>query len=340
AIKMRRYLEQDCITLLVHVVDKEAKVGNIQAIPISKESSRGYHQLRVKEEDTLKTTFRTWYGHYKFLVMPSGLTNASDVFMDLMNRVCTSYFDKFVKAIIDDILIYSQSREEHEQHLDTILSLLKDKKLNTKFSKFEFWLREVHFLGHVVNKNGIQVGLAKGTTKGSLKNFPKIAKPLTKLTQKTKEFVWKEEQEETFQTLKNKLYKVIAYVSRQLKKHEKNYTTHDLELGATSLISRVLDAQREALKEENLEEEDLSSANQKLKTRADRIKSGYSIHPGAEKMYMDVKEYYWWPGMKKDIALYVRKCLTCAKVKAERASTCNSSMEMGKDHDGFCGKVT
>ncbi|GKC08317.1 putative reverse transcriptase domain-containing protein, partial [Tanacetum coccineum] len=315
---MRRYLEQDCITLLVHVVDKGAKVGNIQDIPISKESSRGYHQLRVKEEDTPKTTFRTRYGRYEFLVMPFGLSNASDVFMDLMNRVCTTYFDKFMKAFIDDILIYSRSREEHEQHLDTILSLLKDKKLNTKFSKFEFWLREVHFLGHVVNKNRIQ-----DTTKGSLKNFPKIAKPLTKLTQKTKEFVWKEEQEETFQTLplenletlplRNKVH-CVHRPSESPTYPQPEDAQHETEkMGST--IPKVDDLRKVVMDEAH--------------------RSRYSIYPGADKMYMDVKEYYWWLGMKKGIALYVKKCLTCAKVKAERASTCNSSMEMGKDHDGF-----
>ncbi|GJY87154.1 putative nucleotidyltransferase, ribonuclease H [Tanacetum coccineum] len=117
----------------------------------------GYHQVRFKEENAPKTAFKTRYGHYKFLVMPLGLTDAPAVFIDLVNRVCRSYLDKFMIVFIDDILIYSRSKEEHEQHLDTILSLLKDEKLYTKFSKYEFWLREVHFLGHVVNKNRIQV---------------------------------------------------------------------------------------------------------------------------------------------------------------------------------------
>ncbi|GJY53299.1 putative reverse transcriptase domain-containing protein [Tanacetum coccineum] len=111
--------------------------------------------------------------------------------------------------------------------------------------------------------------------------------------------------------------KVIAYASRQLKKYAKNYTTRDLELEVTSLISRILEAQREAMKKENLEEEAHSGANQKLETRAHGIRLRYSIHPGADKMYMDVKEYYRWSRMKKDIAFYVGKCSTCAKVKAE-----------------------
>ncbi|GJR23018.1 putative reverse transcriptase domain-containing protein [Tanacetum coccineum] len=112
----------------------------------------GYHQLRVREEDIPKTAFRTRYGHFEFTVMPFGLTNAPAVFMDLMNRVCKPYLDKFVIVFIDDILIYSKSEEEHEDHLKTILDLLKEEKLYAKFSKCEFWLKEVQFLGHVVNR--------------------------------------------------------------------------------------------------------------------------------------------------------------------------------------------
>ncbi|GJS29127.1 putative reverse transcriptase domain-containing protein [Tanacetum coccineum] len=219
----------------------------------------GYHQLRVREEDIPKTTFRT-----------------------------RSYLDKFVIVFIDDILIYSKYKEEHEVHLKLILELLEKEKLFGKFSKCEFWLQEVHFLGHVVNSEGIHVdpnkieavknwnppktlteirsflGLA-GYYRRFIINFSKIAKPLTLLTQKDKKFEWGDEQENAFQTLKNMLCdapilelpegtddfvvycdalnqgfgcvlmqrnKVIAYASRQLKIHEKNYTTHDLELGA------------------------------------------------------------------------------------------------------------
>ncbi|KAJ9558056.1 hypothetical protein OSB04_012670 [Centaurea solstitialis] len=121
----------------------------------------GYHQMRVREEDVAKTAFRTRHGHYEFLVMPFGLTNAQAVFMDLINRVCRPYLDKFVIVFIDDILIYSRSKEEHEQHLRLILELLKIEKLYAKFSKYEFWIREVHFLGHVVNKERIHVDPAK-----------------------------------------------------------------------------------------------------------------------------------------------------------------------------------
>ncbi|GJX78306.1 putative reverse transcriptase domain-containing protein [Tanacetum coccineum] len=178
----------------------------------------GYHQLRVREEDIPKTSFRTRYDHYEFQVMPFSLTNAPAVFVDLMNRVCKPYLDRFVIVFIDDILVYSKSRIEHERHLKLILRLLKKEEL-----------------------------------------------PITKLTQKSVKFDWGEKAEGAFRLLKQKLYsalilalpegsenfvvycdashkglgavlmqkeKVIAYASHQLKVHEKNYTTHDLELGA------------------------------------------------------------------------------------------------------------
>ncbi|GJR43485.1 putative reverse transcriptase domain-containing protein [Tanacetum coccineum] len=121
----------------------------------------GYHQLRVREEDIPKTAFRTRYGHYEFRVMPFGLTNAPAVFMDLMNRVCKPYLDKFVIVFIDDILIYSHNEKEHEEHLKTILELLKKEELYAKFSKCEFWINTVKFLGHVIDSSGIHVDPAK-----------------------------------------------------------------------------------------------------------------------------------------------------------------------------------
>ncbi|GJW53625.1 putative reverse transcriptase domain-containing protein [Tanacetum coccineum] len=188
----------------------------------------GYHQLRVREEDIPKTAFRTRYGHFEFTVMPFGLTNAPAIFMDLMNRVCKPYLDKFIIVFIDDILIYSKSEEEHEVHLKTILDLLKKEKLYAKFSKCEFWLQEVQFLGHVVNRDGIHVDLSKvesvknwktpespteirsflglaGYYRRFIENFSKIAKPLTLLTQKNKAYVWGDKQDEAFQILKEKL---------------------------------------------------------------------------------------------------------------------------------------
>ncbi|GKF09832.1 putative reverse transcriptase domain-containing protein [Tanacetum coccineum] len=121
----------------------------------------GYHQLRVHKDDIPKTAFRTRYRHFEFTVMPFGLTNAPAIFLDLMNRVCRPYPDKFVIVFIDDILIYSKTQEEHVEHLRLLLELLKKEKLYAKFSKCEFWLREVQFLGHVINGNGIYVDPSK-----------------------------------------------------------------------------------------------------------------------------------------------------------------------------------
>nr|GEU35740.1 putative reverse transcriptase domain-containing protein [Tanacetum cinerariifolium] len=120
-----------------------------------------YHQLRVRDEDISKTAFRTRYGHYEFQVMAFGLTNAPAVFMDLMNRVCKPYLDKFVIVFIDDILIYSRNKEEHANHLRIILELLKKEKLYAKFSKCDFWIKTVQFLGHLIDSQGIHVDPAK-----------------------------------------------------------------------------------------------------------------------------------------------------------------------------------
>ncbi|GKA02387.1 putative reverse transcriptase domain-containing protein [Tanacetum coccineum] len=157
--------------------------------------------------------FSTRYEHFEFTVMPFGLTNALAVFMDLMNRVCKPYLDKFVIVFIDDILIHSKTKEDHEVHLKLVLELLKKERLYAKFSKCEFWLQEMHFLGHVVNHNGIHVDPSKieavknwkapitlteirsflglvGYYRRFIANFSKIAKPLTSLTQKNKKYEW------------------------------------------------------------------------------------------------------------------------------------------------------
>nr|GEY78760.1 putative reverse transcriptase domain-containing protein [Tanacetum cinerariifolium] len=449
----------------------------------------GYHQLRVREQDIPKTAFRTRYGQYEFQVMPFGLTNAPAVFIDLMNRVCKPYLDKFVIVFIDDILIYSKDEKEHEEYLKAILELLKEERLYAKFSKCEFWISKVQFLGHVIDSRGIHVDPAKiesikdwassktpteicqflglaGYYRRFIEVFSKIAKSMMKLTLKGIKFDWGEKEENAFQLIKQKLCsvpilalpegskdfvvysdashkglgavlmqreKVIAYASRQLKIHETNYTAHDLELGSVvfalkilrhylygtkcvmftdhkslqhildqkelnirqrrwlellsdydcdicyhpgkanvvanalsrkerdkplrvralvmtislNLPKQILEAQIEALKLENLKKEDVGGMirtdipKERLKPRADGTlclngmswlpcygdlrsvimheshKSKYSIHPGFEKIYQDMKKLYWWPNMKADIAIYVSKCLTCAKVKAE-----------------------
>nr|GFB01804.1 putative reverse transcriptase domain-containing protein [Tanacetum cinerariifolium] len=121
----------------------------------------GYHELRVREGDIPKTAFRTRYGHYEFQVMPFGLTNAPAVFMDLMNPVCKPYLDKFMIVFIDDILVYSKSKQEHEEHLKLILKLLKKEELYSKFSKCEFYIPKVQFLKYVIDSKGIHVDPAK-----------------------------------------------------------------------------------------------------------------------------------------------------------------------------------
>ena len=121
----------------------------------------GNYQLKVRESDIPKTAFRTWYGHYEFLVISFGLTNVPAAFMDLMNRVFEEYLDKFVIVFIDDILVYSRTVEEHELYLKILLEKLRDKKLYAKFSKCKFWFGKVTFLGHVVSEEGISIDLSK-----------------------------------------------------------------------------------------------------------------------------------------------------------------------------------
>ncbi|GKB45307.1 putative reverse transcriptase domain-containing protein [Tanacetum coccineum] len=205
----------------------------------------GYHQLQVRKEDIPKMAFRTRYGHYEFQVMPFGLTNAPAVFKDLMNRVCKPHLDKFVIVFINDILIYLRNKKEHEEQLKAIMELLKKEEFYAKLSKCEF-----------LDSQG----------------FSKIAKLMTKLTQKGVKFDWGDKKEATFQLIRQKLCsapilallegsedfvvyydashkglgvvlmqreKVIAYASCQLKIHDKNYTTHDLELGSVVFALKI-----------------------------------------------------------------------------------------------------
>ncbi|GJS13296.1 putative reverse transcriptase domain-containing protein, partial [Tanacetum coccineum] len=432
----------------------------------------GYHQLRICEGDIPITALRTRYGHYEFRVMPFGLTNAPTVFMDLMNRVCKPYLDKFVIVFIYDILIYSKNKEEHGEHFfKDYLEFVRAKKLYDKFLNCDFWLDSVQFpwpCDVIVVEFMLTCKIEAIKKMGSapttpwkcdnfwvgrwllsevlLKEFSLISKPLTKLTQKNNPYVWGDDEKEAFQTLKLKLCsapilslpegsedffmyfdaslkgfgavlmqreKVIAYASRQLRKNEENYTTHDLELGAVvfalrlwrhylygtkctvytdhkslqyildqkelnmrqrrwiellsdydcviryhpgkanviadalsrkdkepirvralvvtvhnNLPEQIRNAQVEACKEENIGAEGFRGEGEPFEVRSDGTKclkgrvwlplfrglrglimlkshkSKYSIHPGSDKMYHDLRKLYWWPNMKADIATY------------------------------------
>ncbi|GJU32250.1 putative reverse transcriptase domain-containing protein [Tanacetum coccineum] len=348
----------------------------------------GYHQLRVREEYILKTAFRTRYGHYEFQVMPFDLTNAPAVFMDLMNRVCKPHLDKFMIVFIDDIMIYSKNKQEHEEHLKLILKLLKKEEFKgihvdpAKIESIKDWISP------------------KSPTE--IRQFLGLAGvPILALPEGSEDFiVYCDASKKGLGTVLMQREKVIAYASRQLKIHEKNYTTHDLELGAVvfalkiwrhylygtkcmllsdydcdiryhpgkanviadalsrkerepplrvralvmtislDLPKQILNAQTEARKPENIKSEDVGGMLvenskdlkkfriEKLEPRANGTlcfngrtvimheshKSKYSIHPGSNKMYQDMKKLYWWPNMKSNIATYVSKCLTYAKL--------------------------
>jgi hypothetical protein len=242
--------------------------------------------MRIRPSDIPKTAFITKYGLYEFMVMSFGLTNAPAYFMYLMNNVFMDYLDKFIVVFIDDILIYSQNEQEHEETFEEGTSRLRDCQLYAKLSKCKFWISEVLFLGHIINRDGLAVDPKKvaailnrkapkdvrgiksfigmtGYYRRFIEGFSKIARPMTTLLVKKVEFKWTPAHQESFEMLKKKLTtspvlvlpdvhkpfsiycdasytglgcvlmqegKVVAYSSRQLKVHEKNYPTHDPEL--------------------------------------------------------------------------------------------------------------
>ncbi|GJZ21883.1 putative reverse transcriptase domain-containing protein [Tanacetum coccineum] len=323
-IKMQKYMLKGCHIFLAHVTAKEtedtSEKKRLEGVPIVRDfpkvfpedlpglpltrqvefqidlipgfirpssSPWGAPVLFVKKKDGSFRMCIDYRELNKLTVMPFGLTNAPTVFMELMNQVCKPYLDKFVIFFIDDILIYSRNKKEHEEHLKAILELLKKEELYAKFSKCEFWIPKVQFLDHVIDSQGIYVDPAKiksikewpspktpteiwqflglaGYYRRFIEGFLKIAKSMTKLTQKGVNFDCGDKAKAVFQLIKQKLCsalilalpegskdfivycdasikglgivliqrkKVIAYVSRQLKIHEKTYTTHDLELG-------------------------------------------------------------------------------------------------------------
>ncbi|GKB99442.1 putative reverse transcriptase domain-containing protein [Tanacetum coccineum] len=211
----------DSVQFLGHVIDHSGV-----HVDLAK-----FEAIKSWAAPTTPTEVRTQYGHFEFQVMPFGLTNAPAVFMDLMNRVCKPYLDKLVIVFIDDILVYSKDEEEHGKHLKIILELLKKERLYAKFSKCDFWLDSIQILGHVIDRSGVHVDPAKieaikswaaPTTPTEVRQLLGLNIPWCIVAQSLKGYGAVLMQRE----------KVIAYASRQLKVHEYNYTTHDLELGA------------------------------------------------------------------------------------------------------------
>uniref|UniRef100_A0A453SXD4 Reverse transcriptase domain-containing protein n=1 Tax=Aegilops tauschii subsp. strangulata TaxID=200361 RepID=A0A453SXD4_AEGTS len=201
----------------------------------------GYHQMKIRERDIPKTAFTTRYGLYEYTVMSFGLTNAPAYFMSMMNKVFMEFLDKFVVVFIDDILVYSKNEEEHKEHLRLVLEKLREHQLYAKFSKFEFWLKEVGFLGHVISREGIAVDPSKvqsvtewlaptsvgeirsflglaGYYRRFIENFSKIAKPMTELLKKDTKFKWTEECEASFQELKKRLVTAPVLILPDIRK--------------------------------------------------------------------------------------------------------------------------
>nr|GEW96686.1 putative reverse transcriptase domain-containing protein [Tanacetum cinerariifolium] len=291
----------------------------------------GYHQLRVMNEEITKTDFRTRHGHYEFKVMPFGLTNTPAVFIDLMNRVCKPYLYKFMIVFIDDILIYSRNKEKHANHLRIILELLRKEKLYAKFSKCDFWISVVQFLGHIIEKQEIYLDEDQEIAFQLLKQ--KLCEaPILALPERNDNFVvYCDASNQGLGAVlmqREKANVVADALSRkeQIKPLRVRSLVMTIHL---KLPSQILEAQSEAIKEENIKAKNLQGMDKTFEIHHDRTcciknrswlplfgnlrdlimreshKSKYSIHSGSDKMYQDLKKLYWWPNMKAIIAEYV-----------------------------------
>ncbi|XP_070013295.1 uncharacterized protein [Nicotiana sylvestris] len=242
SLKAQHIVEKGCLAYLAYVRDTTVESPTIDSVPVVRELAdvypsdlpayhrililisaliwlqgarvfskidlrSGYHQLKIQDSDVPKTTFRTRYSHYEFLVMSFGLTNAPAVFMDLMNRVFRPYIDSFVIVFSDGILIYSRRLGKHEQHLRVVLQTLREQKLYAKFSKCEFWLGSVAFMGHIMSGEGIKLDVKKIKAVQSWPHPTSLTeiRSFLGLTQKGAPFCWSDDYETSFQKLKTAL---------------------------------------------------------------------------------------------------------------------------------------
>nr|GEU33436.1 hypothetical protein [Tanacetum cinerariifolium] len=243
--------------------------------------SFGYHQLRVHEDYIPKTAFRTRYGHFEFIVLPFGLTNAPAVFMDLMNRVCRPYLDKFLIVFIDDILIYSKNREEHEVHLGLILESLKKEKLSSSPDGPEDFVM-------YCDASDLRLGCV--------------------LMQRELFSDYNCE----FRYHPGKTNVVADALSRKEKVKPKRVRDINITL-QLSIKGKILAARKRHV----MSLWDCREGDVRTLIMDESYNSKYSVHPGADKMYYDLRDRYSWSGMKKDIVVYMSRCLTYLKVKAE-----------------------
>nr|GEU36398.1 hypothetical protein [Tanacetum cinerariifolium] len=253
-----------------------------------------YHQLRVHEDAILKTAFRMRYGHFESTGMPFGLTNALAVFIDLINRVCKPYLDKFVIVFIYDILIYSKTKEEHKVYLKLVLESLRKEKLYAKFSKFEFWLEKVHFLGYVVNHNVFTMIVSY---------YDKVNVVSDVLTKKKR--------------VKSRRVRGMILVAQNEAFKQENI-----------LIERLhgLDQQMEIKGDESLYFMDRIWVLLVGRVMDEAHASRNLVHPRADKTYYNLKDMYWKPRVEKDIATYVSNSWICLKGEG-----CNVAYSMGRD---------
>ncbi|KAL0541846.1 hypothetical protein IC582_021914 [Cucumis melo] len=278
-LKAEKLLKKGCTGFLAHIIVMQREKLKPEDVHVVKEFldvfpddlsalfskidlRSGYHQLKVRESDIAKTAFRTRYEHYEFRVMPFGLTNAPAVFMDLMNRIFHQYLDHFMTVFVDDILVYSIDRESREEHLRIVLQTLRDKQLYAKFSKCEFWLEQVVFLGYVVSAKGVSVDPQKVEAVVNWER-PTSATEVRSFLDKCEQSFWELKKRLVITPILALLVtgkdyviycdasrlglgcvlmqdgNVIAYALRQLKERECNYPTHDLELAAVVLALKI-----------------------------------------------------------------------------------------------------